>query len=111
MIQQYTIMYAPPEFVLQEDDESGEIGLYSDIWSLGIILFEIYYDKPFWGKMTNDQTMCKIKKKDVPKAKESEDVPSEITSIINRALVYEGKKRIKIEEVFELFEKAKTNTN
>ena len=98
---------APPEFIVQEDGEIGEVGLYSDIWSLGIILFEIYYDKPFWGKMTNDSVIFKIKTKDVPLAKESKDVPSEITSIVNRALVHEGKNRITITEAFTLFEKAK----
>ena len=48
----------------------------------------------------------KILDKKVPQAKESKDVPAEITSIINRALVHEGKNRITIGGVFELFEKA-----
>ena len=103
----YTLRYAPPEFIVQKDGEIGEVGLYSDIWSLGIILFEIYYDKLFWDKMTNDIVSFKIKAKDVPQVKENTDVPSEITSIVNGALVYEGKNRITIMEVLELFEKAK----
>ena len=103
----YTVKYAPPEFIVQEDGEIGQVGLYSDIWSLGIILFEIYYDRPFWGKIRDDMVIGKILGKTVPQAKESQDVPSEITNIINQALVYEGKNRITIKEVFELFEKMK----
>ena len=109
MNRNFTVKYAPPEFIVQENGKIGEVGLYSDIWSLGIILFEIYYDKPFWGNIRNDMVMGKIFDKTVPQAKESKDVPSEITSIVNGALVYEGKNRIKIMEVIELFEKAKAN--
>ena len=61
--------------------------------------------------MTNERVIIKILDKAVPQAKESKEVPSEITNIVNRALIYEGKNRITIKEVFELFEKAKSNTN
>ena len=99
--------YAPPEIILKNKDEKGEIGLYSDVWSLGIIIFKIYYGKAFWGKMTNNMVIEKILAKDIPQAENSKEVPEEITMIVNKALVYEGKKRITLEEIFELFEKAK----
>ena len=103
----FTVKYAPPEFIVQEDCEMGEVGLYSDIWSLGVILFEIYYEKPFWGKMTNNCIINQIYTKAVPKAQDSSDVPPEITYIVNRALVIDGKMRITLHEILELFEKAK----
>lgn len=97
----FTISYAPPEFFSEEK----EIGLYSDIWSLGIIIFEIYYGKRFWGNVSTDEIMLKIKKKNIPKAEKKNDIPKEITQIINGALIYDGKKRMKILEIIEMFEK------
>ena len=43
----------------------------------------------------------------VPRAENSKEVPEEITFIVNRALVYESEKKIKLEEILELFQKPK----
>ena len=40
-----TYKYAPPEFL-----SGTNVAVYgnSDIWSLGTILYEIYYEEPYW---------------------------------------------------------------
>lgn len=103
------LKYSPSEFIMAEDEEMCGFGLFSDVWSLGIILFEIYYGQPFWGKMTKDIVIDTIKNDSVPQAQVKIEVPPEITIIVNRALVIDGEKRIKLEEMVELFEKAKKN--
>lgn len=96
----FTITYAPPEFFI----EGNEIGLYSDVWSLGIIIFEIYYGRRFWGDISTDDVRLNIKNKNIPKAEPRINIPKEITMIVNNALIYDGKKRIKIREIIEMFE-------
>lgn len=97
----YTIRYAPPEFI----QELGVAGLYSDIWSLGLILFYIYYGEKPWKGLNQNKIKEKILMNQIPKVEYDENVPKKITDIIKKTLVLEGKKRICIEEINNQFEK------
>lgn len=97
----FTVRYAPPEFI----NDDGVAGVYSDVWSIGLILYFIYYGEDLWEGIKEKDIEKHIRKKKIPKIEESEDVPPGITDIIRRAVVYKGKKRIKIEEMNEMFEK------
>jgi len=96
----YTVAYAPPEFI--NDDEVA--GLFSDIWSLGVILHDIYYGEDLWKNMKNAEIIKNIIKKKLPKIDYNKAVPDEITEIIWRCLEFDGKNRITIEEINKIFE-------
>ena len=97
----YNPQYAPPEIV----NEENIIGLYSDIWSLGIMLYEIYYGEKFWKGFTRREILIKMAKNELPQVKfEDSNVPKEIQKIIKGTIVFEGKKRIDLMKILELFE-------
>ena len=97
----YTIRYAPPEFI----KNLGFAGTYSDVWSIGVIFYFIYYGENLWEGYSNDDIEESIKSNKIPKIEYNKEVPKEITDIIKEALVFEGDKRIKIEEISKRFEK------
>lgn len=99
----YTVKYAPPEFInnLQIAD------FYSDIWSFGIILYEIFYEEDLWEGKTNYEVEKMINNSIIPEIKENSRVPSKITDIIRKCLIFEGSKRITIEEINDQFEEIK----
>ena len=93
--------YAPPEFI----KEDGLAGGYSDVWSIGLILYYIYYGEDLWKGFNEKGIQAEIKKNNIPNIEYIEDVPPGMTDIIKEALVFEGKKRIKIEEMNKRIEK------
>ena len=99
--QAYTIQYAPPEFVLQKEKAS----LASDIWSLGIIIYEIYYSKPFWEERKNVEIERFLKENQDPHIKlYSPEVPSQIQEIIREAVRFDRHDRMKLKVILLKFD-------
>ena len=100
----FTPQYAPPEIV----NEENVIGLYSDVWSLGVILYEIYYGEKFWGGIKNAKISVFMEKQEFPKVKlENINVPKEIQQIIKGSLVYDREKRMDLMKIMKLFDSMK----
>ena len=97
----YTVRYAPPEFILG----TNFAGFYSDVWSIGLVLFQIYYGVDFWKGYAEKDIEESIKGKKIPSFEYCKDVPKEITDIIKEAVVLDEKARISIVEIQKRFEK------
>ena len=100
----FTPQYAPPEIVNEEDF----IGLYSDVWSLGVILYEIYYETKFWGGIKIAKISLYMEKQELPKVQlENLNVPKEIQQINKGTLVYDRENRMDLMKIIELFDSMK----
>jgi len=97
----FTLHFAPPEIILEEQDGKGKVGYYSDIWSFGCILHRIYYGKDVWNGYTEAKMMKSLWEKKLPKVEKEDDVPVKISEIINKCLVFDENKRMTIEEILE----------
>ena len=97
----YTVRYAPPEFI----NDLNIAGSYSDIWSLGIILYQIYYGEDLWKGYKEKQIEESVKMNKIPNVEYSLNVPKEITNIIKESLKIVGKERISISEINKKFDK------
>ena len=82
--------YAPPEF--QTEDE---VGLFSDIWSLGVILHKLY---------CKGYPKVSFKFKDVKIVEEGGESPEEIVKIVRMCLQFEGGKRSSLKEIVNQFQ-------
>lgn len=98
---QFTTIYAPPEF-----DNLGFASHNSDIWSLGLIMFEIFNGRKLWNdenirrKALND---CAVSKKD-PDIEEFKGEDSQtINKIIRKCVRIESNDRMSIEGIRGLF--------
>lgn len=58
----YTVRYAPPEFIL----DLNIAGLFSDVWSIGLILCHIYYGVDLWNGKKENEIIESIKNEDLP---------------------------------------------
>ena len=78
------------------------------MWSLGIIFYEIYYDKKFWKEYKKPEVLLFMAKKELPPVKfKNSDVPIEIRQIIRGSLVYDRKERMDLMKIIEIFESMK----
>ena len=69
------------------------------------MLYEIYYGEKFWKGFTRREILIKMAKNELPQVKfEDSNVPKEIQKIIKGTIVFEGKKRIDLMKILELFE-------
>lgn len=99
---QYTPIYAPPEFFIQK-------GIFptSDIWSLGIILYKIYYGKNFWCMKEQHKYIEELRAQKIktlnPTVAEDPICSSKITDIIRGCLHHDPNQRITIKRIWEIF--------
>lgn len=96
----FTVKYAPPEFILG----CGIAGFYSDIWSLGLILYKLFYGEIYWKSLDYHQIKEKMEKNDLPKIEYRENIPQVITDVIKECVICDTKKRITIEKISQLIE-------
>jgi tousled-like kinase len=101
-----TYWYLPPETFNYETDQNILISTKVDIWSVGVILFEMLYgQKPFGHGLTQNDIM---RRKIMLNAKKVEFPPKptvskEMKEFIERCLCYNKEDRIDINEAYEMF--------
>jgi len=94
----FTVKYAPPEFINGQE----LLSLSSDVWSLGIIFYDIYYGENLWKDFKDqNEIIVKMNQKNIPKIEYRNDVPKEITKVIQKMLVFEMKDRITVKEIID----------
>jgi TPR repeat protein len=93
----YTVRYSPPEVI----NNSHFICKASDIWSLGLILYDIYYGTQPWTELSGEQIIESIKKERPFQVKKLEGVPSQITSLVKLCTYYDYSKRPKASEILK----------
>ena len=97
----FTVRYAPPEFILEEN----KAGLFSDVWSIGLILYLIYYGNDLWmGKSEKEIEKC-VREQNIPTVEYRPNIPKQITEVIRESLVFEGEKRISMMDIQKRLEK------
>lgn len=97
----FTKTYAPPEIMLQDEDQMMKVGFYSDIWSLGCIFYRVYYGKPLWKGFSDAKMMKFLIENKLPELKMDEGCPEAMMEIIKKCLSFNEKKRIPIESLLE----------
>lgn len=81
-------------YMSPEQAEGDEIDARSDIFSTGIILWEILAGERLFRKKNNAQTLKAIKKADVPNIlHHTQDLPKELEKVLDKALAKSVKKR------------------
>lgn len=101
-----TYWYLPPETFDYETHQNILISTKVDIWSVGVILFEMLYgQKPFGQGLSQSDIM---KRKVMLNARKVEflskpSVSKEMKDFIERCLCYDKDQRIDINEAYELF--------
>lgn len=80
-------------------------GLYSDVWSMGLVFYQIYYGVDLWKGYNEEDIKDSIKAKKIPSLEYSKNVPKEITDIIKESVVFEEKARINMLDAQKRFEK------
>jgi TPR repeat protein len=93
----YTVRYAPPEVI----KNCQFICKASDIWSLGLVLYDIFYDSQAWIGLSSEEVFDAIKKEKPFPAKKCEQVPTGITTMIRNCTNYEHSKRPKIADILK----------
>jgi len=93
----YTPFYAPPEVI------KGSVHPNSDIWSMGLIFYLIYYGKNFWDlKNFNEEYVNKVKSGidfDPEVQWDPRKCPKQIVEIIKGCLHHEASQRKHIKEI------------
>ncbi|MDQ3252961.1 MAG: serine/threonine protein kinase, partial [Acidobacteriota bacterium] len=76
-----------PRYMSPEQARGQEVDARSDIWSLGVVLYEMVAGRaPFEGATTGDVIAAILEKKPFPLLQFSREAPIELGWIINRAL-------------------------
>lgn len=92
----YTVRYSPPEVI----KNSRFICKASDIWSVGLILYDIFYEQQPWFGLSSEEIVDSIKKERPFQVKRDKSVPEQITSIIKLCTQYEYAHRPKAQDIF-----------
>ncbi len=81
-------------YMSPEQARGLEIDARTDIWSLGVILYEMIARKlPFIGKTKSDRIAAILERDPAPLSKTRRDIPPELEQIVSRALAKEKKER------------------
>lgn len=91
----FTVRYAPPEVI----NSLNFICKGSDIWSLGLILYDIFYEVQPWNGLSSDSIINAIKKQRPFIIKNNKNVPNKIIKMIKQCTIYEYDQRPKISEL------------
>jgi len=95
----FTLRYAAPELI-----KIGKISKAIDIWSLGLVFFEIFFRKQPWFGLSNDQIIESLKKERNPFNKSFEnidDIPLGVVNLIKKTTNCDFKLRPKINEILD----------
>jgi len=93
----YTVRYSPPE-VLRN---SHFICKASDVWSLGLLLYDIYFEEQPWTGLTNEEIIDCIKKERPFPVKNSDQVPTFILAMMKKCTNYDYALRPKVSDLLE----------
>ena len=88
----FTVRYAPPEVI----NSLNFICKGSDIWSLGLILYDIFYEAQSWTGLSSDDIINSIKKQRPFVVKSNKNIPNLIICMIKKCTNYEYDQRPKI---------------
>jgi len=91
----FTVRYSPPEVI----NSLNFISKGSDIWSLGLILYDLFYENQPWSGLSSDDIINAVKKHRPFLVKNNKSVPSKVTSMIKHCTNYEYDQRPKINEL------------
>jgi TPR repeat protein len=91
----YTVRYSPPEVI----KNSHFICKASDIWSIGLVLYDVYYEQQPWTGLSGEEIIEAIKKERPFTVKKSETVPHQMTSMIKMCTNYDYSQRPKASEL------------
>lgn len=91
----YTVRYAPPEVI----NSLNFICKGSDIWSLGLILYDLFYENQPWHGLSSDDIINAVKKQRPFLVKNNKNVPAKIISLIKQCTNYEYDQRPKINDM------------
>ena len=91
----YTVRYSPPEVI----KNCHFICKASDIWSIGLLLYDIFYEEQPWPGLTNEEIADSIKKERPFPVKNEEKVPGYIISMIKRCTNYDYSVRPKVSDL------------
>jgi len=91
----FTVRYAPPEVI----NNLNFICKGSDIWSLGLIFYDLFYESQPWMGFSSDEIINGFKKQRPFVVKSNKNVPNKIISIIKQSTHYEYDERPKINEI------------
>jgi hypothetical protein len=96
----FTLKYAAPELV----KGSKDITKSSDIWSFGLVLYDLFYERQPWLNLTNEQVIDLIKREKPITLKSDESnnsVLNSINQIIRKCTGYDPAQRPKITSLLE----------
>ena len=91
----FTVRYAPPEVI----NNMHFICKGSDIWSFGMILYDLFYETQPWSGLSSDDIINCIKKNRPFVVKNVKNIPSRIISIIKKCTNYDYDHRPKVLEL------------
>ena len=81
-------------YMSPEQARGDVIDARTDIWSLGVILYEMIANRlPFRGKTTTDRVAAILEREPEPLSNARRGIPHELEAIINRALAKHKKER------------------
>jgi serine/threonine protein kinase len=91
----YTIRYSPPEVI----KNCNFICKASDIWSVGMLIYDIFYEEQPWTGLTNEEIIDSIKKERPFTVKNNDRIPEYITAMIKRCTNYDYSMRPKVSDL------------
>lgn len=95
----FTLRYAAPEVVKNQN-----ITKAIDIWSFGLVLYDIFYQIQPWNGLSSEQIIDNLKKEKTPLNKSldrNDRTPIQIYSLIRKCVNTDYKQRPKINELLE----------